>query len=153
MGRAVQVIVAEPAVRESGRVGTPDEDGARLAKIRNHRAVFFCDDVAEFDDAVGGGVAALVDIDLGGDGNAVQRSEPCAGLDGGVGLVPRSQRLLSEDFDNGVQRRIDRCDAFETGLDGLPARDLSRSNRTRKVRRTNAIDRISFHCFSPARER
>ncbi|BBC02081.1 hypothetical protein BE61_75430 [Bradyrhizobium elkanii USDA 61] len=71
----MQIVVGEPAVREGRRVGAPDNDGARLAKIRDHRAVLGGDHVAKGNDAVGGGAAALVDIDLDRHRHAVQDAE------------------------------------------------------------------------------
>ncbi|GCC49206.1 hypothetical protein chiPu_0033336, partial [Chiloscyllium punctatum] len=84
VGRAVQIVVGEPAVRERRCVGAADDDGAGLAEIRDHRAVLGGDDVAERCDAIGGGVTALIDIDLDRDRHAMQHAELRAGSHRGI---------------------------------------------------------------------
>ncbi|MGY4421693.1 hypothetical protein ACVWY2_004142 [Bradyrhizobium sp. JR6.1] len=133
VGRAVQIVVGEPAVRERRRVGAPDNHGTRFAETRDHRAVVGRDDVAEGDDAVGGGVAALIDIDLDCDRHAVQHAELRAGFHRFIRRIRRSQRFIGEHLDDGVQRRIDLRDPVEAGLHSFPARDHMRRDRARQI--------------------
>ena len=77
---AVQVIVAEPAVRERRRVGAPDEHRSGFPQIGDRRTVLGGDDVAKRHDAVGCGAATLIDIDFGRHRHAVQQPERRAGL-------------------------------------------------------------------------
>ncbi len=151
MGRAVQIVVGEPAVRERRRVGAPDDDGTRLAEIRDHRAVLGGDDVAECDHAIGGGVTALINIDLDRDRHAMQRAELGARFHLGIRGIRGGQRFVGEHLDHGIQCRVDRGDTVEARLHRVAARDRARRDRMRQIDRRPAPQFILAprdHCCS-----
>ena len=71
---AVQVVVGEPAQRERRRVTAPNDDRPCGTHVRHQRRIGLGDVVLRGNDAVGGGVAGGIDIDLDRHRHAVQRA-------------------------------------------------------------------------------
>ncbi|KWV53290.1 hypothetical protein AS156_08120 [Bradyrhizobium macuxiense] len=130
----MQVVVGEPPMGERRCVGSPDDDGACLAQVRDNRTVVAGDDVAEFDHTVGGGAAALVDVDLHRDRDAMQRTEHSAGLARSIGGIRSRKSFIGEHLDDRVQGRVDGCDAIEACLHRLAARNHAARNGTGEIR-------------------
>ena len=72
---AMQVVVGEPAKRESRCVGTAEDHRTGAPQVGDDRAVVGRDRIAQRHEAVGGRAAALVDVDLGRHRHAVQYAE------------------------------------------------------------------------------
>ncbi len=132
---AVQRVVGHQPHGEGRRVGAPDEDGAGGAQVGRHRAVLGGDLVGEGDDAVGGGMAALVDVDLDGHRHAVQRAERLAPCPRRVGGIGGGQRLGVHALHHGVERRVHLLEPREAGLGRLPRRGAAEANQPCELRR------------------
>ena len=112
LGRFVRPIGIAPAAFRRSTIGASRARirvGQRLESLRRRRA-------------------GDVDVLLDGEGHAVERRQVSASGDRTVGRLGRFQRLLGQDDDNGVDRRVDRLDPPQVGLDdfltgGLPGSD------------------------------
>ena len=133
-GVAMHEIGGEPAIGKRRAVGAAENDGAGLAQIVDHRAVGLRDDIALQLEAVGGGKAFLVDIDLHRDGHAGQRPGILAArdrrIDGG-GLRQHLGRLV---VDHGVDLRVDRIEPRQRRGCRLLRRDLLRPDQGGQIR-------------------
>ncbi len=98
----------EPAIGERRAVGAPENDGAGLAQIVDHRAVAARDDIALQFKAVGRGEAFLIDIDFDGDRHAGQRTDRLACSDRGIDGGGLGQHIVGAMVDDGVDGRVDR---------------------------------------------
>ena len=85
-------IGGEPAVRKRRTVGASENDGARLAQIIDHWAVGGGNDIALKLEAVGGGEALLIDIDLDSNGHAAERADVFVARDRRVDDALQSRR-------------------------------------------------------------
>jgi hypothetical protein len=99
---AVQAVAAEPAQREGGRVGAPQQHGAGAAQVRDHRVVLPRDQVALDAQPVRGGEALLVHVDLDGDGHAGHRPGIVAARDRRIHPRRLGQHLLRPVVHDGV---------------------------------------------------
>ena len=120
---AVQVVLGEPAHRKRRRVGAADDHRTGLAQIGHHRAVLGGEVVLEGDHAVGGGAPLEVDVDLDRHRHAVQRAQRIATAACAIGGVGRGQRLVGQQVDDGVERRVDGLHALQAGLCGFAGGD------------------------------
>ena len=61
--------------RKFRRVGPADDDGSRIQQILYDRGISWCDNIFKGSDAVGGRFSLDINVDLDGNGNAVQGAE------------------------------------------------------------------------------
>ena len=147
---AVQGIVGEDAHREGGRIGTAHDDRAGMLQVGDDGTVFLRDQVLQRNDAVVGWQAGLVDVDLGCDGNAVQRRQGVAARAGGVGRLGLGAGFALQHAHDGVDRGIDLVQAGEDGIDRFPRRGLPGADQARQVGRV-VLPKLHFtlaqRCF------
>ena len=115
----MQRVVGEYPHGEGGCIGAPHDDGAGMLQVGDNRAVFVGDEVLERDHAVVGRQTGLIDIDLGGDRNAMQRRQRVAARAGGVGRLGLGARLVFQHAHHGIDRRIDLVQASQHRVDRL----------------------------------
>ena len=150
---AIERVVRIGAEGKFGRVGASDHDDACLLQVFHHRGVMLCDDVTQGEYPVRRCMTGLIDVDLDGDGEPVQRA---GGGATGAGLVERHRafhRLIAEVFDNGVQVGVHRVHPCDGGADGGFGAQLSTAGFLGGFGRAEAPDRIIGHVYSPARAR
>ena len=131
----MQGVVGEDAHREGGRVGAAHDDRPGMLQVGHDRAVLLRDQVLQWNDAIVGGKARLVDVDLGRDRNAVQRRQGMAARAGGIGRFGFGAGLALQHVHHGVDRRIDLVEPAENGIDRLARRCLSGADEARQVGR------------------
>ena len=145
-GVAVQGVFCEQAHREGRGVGAADDDGAGAAEVFDQGGVFLGDVVAERFHAVVGGVALLVGVDLGGDGDAVQRAEGVPAVLCRVRCCCGGEGFIVQAADDGVDGGVDRVDAGEDGFGRLCGGDLAGADQPCEV---NAVELPEFGHGSP----
>ena len=133
-GVAMDQIGGEPAIGKCRAIGAAENDGARLAQIVDHRAVALRDDIALQLEAVGGGKAFLVDIDLHRNRHARERPGVLAAPDRGVDGGRLRQHLGRLVVDDGVDLGIDRIQPRQRGRCRLLRRDFFRPYQRSQVR-------------------
>src|SRR5438132_1080320 len=143
----MQRIIGKDAHREGWGVGPPDDDGARPPEIGDDRGVLGRDVVAKGDNAVVGGAADLVGVDLGRDRYAVQRAQGLAPRLCLVGRVRRGERLLLERADHGVDRRVAGVEARQARLCCLAARGTAEPDQPRQLGRVQPPELVGHRGF------
>jgi hypothetical protein len=116
-------VVGEPAHRIAGRIGAPDDDGSGVSQIGDHRIVVCSDKMPIGFDAAVRRMALLVDIDLHGHRNAVQRARRGAAPRAAVGLVGCRESFVVQGLHHCVEARIDGVEPRQSGERHLPAGD------------------------------
>ena len=125
----MQGIVGEAAEGEFRRVGEADDDRAGLLQVAHHGQIRRRDEVLVGGNAIEIRTAFVVDILLDRDRYAMQKAEFTTFGAPLVGRMRRSQRLLREIDDDGVQPRIDSTHPLQMRLDGLDRGDGAGADR------------------------
>ena len=124
---AMNEVGGEPAIGKRRAVGAPENHGAGLAQIVDHRAVGLRDGIALQLEAVGGGKAFLIDIDLDGNRHPRQRAHIIAARDRGIDGGGLRQHVRRPMVDHGVDFGIDRVEPGQRRGRRLRRRDFLRS--------------------------
>jgi hypothetical protein len=143
----MQPVAGEPAVAEGGGVGASEQHRARLHQAVGHRAAGLRNEVSLRRQAVGGGVAGLVHVDLGGDGHAGQRAGIVAAGDRLIDRPRLRQHVLRPVFDDGVERGIDLLQPRDGGVRDFGRGHLARMDQGGDLRRRQTPE---FGCGSHA---
>ena len=134
-GFAMELVVREPAPGEFRGVRAPDHDRPGTAQVGNRRAVLLGNQVSESGNAIRGRTAFLIGVDLGGDGNAEQRTGWAILCQIPICRVGKGQCLVSERLHDGIHPWIDRLQPRKTRRNSLPARHGACANCVRQSRR------------------
>jgi hypothetical protein len=131
----VRIVRGEPAHREGGRVAPAEQDRSGGAQRRDDRIVLCGPHACQRGQAVAGQATPLRGVDLGGDGDAVQRAEHLPGGDGFIGPARVGERLLGSHVEQCVQPGVHGLDPVQTRLDGLDRRDPTFPDSRRELDR------------------
>ena len=113
------------AQTEVGQVRASDRDGTGDTHALDDRRVDWRDGLGEGGDRLGGGCAGEVDVLLDGDRDPMEHTEQRSGRDGAVSDIGRSERVVAQQPDDGVDGGVHLVDASEVGFHHLSAGDLA----------------------------
>ena len=125
VGPAVQLVHGCRTKGEFRGVGAPDDDGAGLLQAPDHRGIVRGNQILESRHTIAVGGALLINIDLDGDRDTVQRADRAVLLQDfvvGCSLFQRRVRLIDDD---GVQMTVlgpDPVDDRAYGIRGADTR-------------------------------
>ena len=129
-----------PAGSEFRQVGARERDGPRRTQALDHRRVLRGNLLCERRDPPRRGRSGDVDILLHRERDPGQRTELLAPGDGPVDHIRRGARLALQRHSHGVDRRIDRGDPRQMGVDHLGRRKLTRRDEVGEFDRALAAD-------------
>ena len=145
---AMQVVVGEPAKRESRRVGATEDHRSGAPKVGHDRTVVGRHRITQGHDAVGGRAATLIDVHLGGHRHPVQHAKHLAIGDRPIGSIGSGECAVVQDLDDRIKPRIDLGHTLQTRLGRLAARNAVRADGVRQVGGRPAPERFG-HGVSP----
>jgi hypothetical protein len=152
LGVAVQLVGGEPAQREGGGVGPPEQDRPGPAEIGNHGTVLRGHEVALQAQPVGRRVTLLVGVHLHGHRHARERAEAFPPRPRGVDRVRLRHHVVRAVLDHGVDPAVHGIEPADRILRGLSGRDLAGPNQGRDIGRRQTPELHGWFSRAPRRD-